>query len=227
MLRDLFLQWLWRYVCSQSSSLLGIFLLLSSCRSSKAIFCISLILIGIVVHLFSHLLLDSFQDGPIYKLREGIQLLLMKQGHEVVAESPHLALSMKQRIFHDTTSWTIKVSLRLSCLLDPLLLSLSFCKGALSHTFLKEHHYESANWFTVQLRVIWALSEEDWDLVNLHHNVRIEELKPVLNLVVLGCVVSQGRFPLEWLLVDTHIRSLHNPDSFLQECPCLRTVVIV
>ena len=50
---------------------------------------------GIIVHLISHLLFDILEDLPINKLREGVKLLLVKEGDKVVAESSHFALSME------------------------------------------------------------------------------------------------------------------------------------
>ena len=55
---------------------------------------ISRIIRGIIVHLISHLLFDILEDLPINKLREGVKLLLVKEGDKVVAESSHFALSM-------------------------------------------------------------------------------------------------------------------------------------
>jgi hypothetical protein len=61
----------------------------------RIVACIIRIIRRVIVHLISYFLFDILEDLPIHKLREGVKLLLVKEGDKVVAESSHFTLSMK------------------------------------------------------------------------------------------------------------------------------------
>ena len=61
----------------------------------RIVACVIRIIRRVIVHLISHLLFDILEDLPIHKLREGVKLLLVKEGDKVVTESSHFTLSMK------------------------------------------------------------------------------------------------------------------------------------
>lgn len=109
------------------------------------------------IHLVSHLLLYGFEGLAVHELRERVQLLLMKQGHKVVAKPSHLAFSVIQWILQNSASIAICVSLWLLGFSQSLLLDSSFGISSLSDAFFKEHDNESAN--LIIWRFFWTLSE--------------------------------------------------------------------
>ena len=52
--------------------------------------------IGVGIHFLTHLRLNYFQFGLLDELSEGIYFLLIEKGDKVVAESTHLAISLKE-----------------------------------------------------------------------------------------------------------------------------------
>ena len=157
---------------------------------------------SVVVHLVPHLLLDRLQNSRINKLGEGVQLLLMKQRHKVVAEPPHLALPVKERVLHYAAPRAVNVPLLLNSLLDPLLLCDGLSKRPFADALLEKHDDESP--LLVVGGFVGARSEEDGHLVAFEHHVRKEELEAVLEVVFFGVVLL-----LVGLFVDTHVGSLH------------------
>ena len=89
----------------------------------------------------------------------------MEKCHEVVAKPAHFAFSVEQRVFKDSSPGAVVVPLLVDSFLDAGLLSGRLGIGPLSDGLLKEHHDERADLLGVRLRVLRALSEQNWHLV--------------------------------------------------------------
>lgn len=134
------------------------------------------LVISVLIHLVSNLLLNLFQNLTVYKLSEWIQFLLMKQRNKVIAESPHFAFSMCQRVFHDYSLSTIIISFLFKYFLNSLFLCARFCICSFSNLFFKEHDNECPNLIDIWLRILRTLCEQDWYLIAFHHHIREKEL---------------------------------------------------
>ena len=67
----------------------------------------------------------------------------MKQRHKVVAEPPHLALPVKERVLHYAAPRAVNVPLLLNGLLDPLLLCHGLSERPFADALLEKHDDES------------------------------------------------------------------------------------
>jgi hypothetical protein len=94
----------------------------------------------------------------------------MEQGYKIIAEPSHLALSMIKGVFKNPAFTTVEILFLVYNFPQSLLLSWGFSISSFSHTFLKEHNYESS-YLVVYLSFLRALSEKDRHLVTLKHNV--------------------------------------------------------
>lgn len=89
---------------------------------------------SIVLHPVPNLLLDFFELTFRDELRERIDLLLIEERHEVVAEPPHLAVPVRKHLFIEPES---ALFLDFCLLLQPYYLHLRLCEGPLAHVFFK------------------------------------------------------------------------------------------
>ncbi len=69
---------------------------MDSIQIQRCLLALQGLVLCIKIHFISHLLLNVFEDLSIHKLREGIQLFLVKQCNKVIAEPPHFAFSVKK-----------------------------------------------------------------------------------------------------------------------------------
>jgi hypothetical protein len=69
---------------------------MDSIQIQRCLLALQGLVLWIKIHFISHLLFDVFENLSIHKLREGIQLFLVKQRHKVIAEPPHFAFSVKK-----------------------------------------------------------------------------------------------------------------------------------
>jgi hypothetical protein len=69
---------------------------MDSIQIQRCLLALQGVFLCIKIHFISHLLFDVFEDLSIHKLREGIQLFLVKQCHKVIAKPPHFAFSVKK-----------------------------------------------------------------------------------------------------------------------------------
>ena len=183
--------------------------------------------LSVVVHLIPNLLLYSLQYLPIHELWEWVKLLLMEESDIVVAKPPHFTLPVEQRILQYPSSWNINRPLLLSILLNSLFLSRSLSECSLSHALFKEHHNECSNLISCLNRVLRTLSEQHGHLIDLHHDIWVKELKPILQFILLVLVSLCILLPFIGLFINSHIWFINHPDSFPKEVKHLLTFVIV
>lgn len=176
-------------------------------------FTVCTILLSVEIHFVSYLLLDVLQNLSIDKLREWIQLFLVKQCHKVIAKPPHFAFTMKQRILQDSSSRAIDILLGLHIFLNPKLLCRSFGVGPLSDCFLKKHQYKRADIIPWRHGILRAMSKQDRNLVAFEHDVWEKEFKAILQFEFSAGVSIGIILLLEWLFIYAHVWSLNNPNG--------------
>lgn len=141
-----------------------------------------LISLSVVSHLVPHFLLNPLQNSRINKLGEGVQLLLMEECHKVVAKSPHLTLSVEERILHYAALRAVNVSLLLDRLFHSLLVCDSLSKCPLADRLLEKHDDE-CSFLVICNRFVRAWRKEDWHLITFKHDIWKEELQAILKVV--------------------------------------------
>jgi len=149
-------------------------------------------------------LFDILKYLAVDKLREGIKLLLVKQSDKVVAEPPHLALSVEEGVLKNTASGAVHISFLFLCLLNPLFLNGRLSECPLSSGLLKEHQNKSANLVSSGCLLLRAVSEQDRDLITFEHDIGEEEFKTVLQFKLLRRI-GLRLFLLEGLFIYPHV----------------------
>ena len=146
-----------------------------------------------MVHLESHVGLHFLQSLGVDELCEWIQLELVKQSQEIVTEPSHLTVSVCQHIFQN--HWN-KCGLELRILLclsgpktgsplyififsTPVLLSLRFGEGTLSHRLLVKENNKRGLRVTLIL-IARILDKQSWHLINLDQYVGEKEFTAVI-----------------------------------------------
>lgn len=168
-------------------------------------FTVCTILLSVEIHFVSYLLLDVLQNLSIHKLREWIQLFLVKQCHKVIAKPLHFAFTMKQRILQDSSSRAIDILLGLHIFFNSKLLCRSLGVGPLSDSFFKKHQYKRADIVPWRHGILRAMSKQDWNLVAFEHDVRKKEFKAILQFEFSAGVSISIILLLEWLFIYAHV----------------------
>jgi len=135
--------------------------------------------VGEHVHLISHPSLDFFELGLLDELGEGVDLLLVEQGDEVVAEPAHLTVPVQEKLLYEPFLAHLLLVIHP---LKSLKLGWSLGKSPFARLLLENQHHESTLFLT--FRLFRAAVEKYWNLVNLQHDVGEEELMPILRLLV-------------------------------------------
>ena len=136
------------------------------------------IIIIIHSHLVPNFLLNILQSLSIDELCKWVQFPLVEKCYKVITKSSHFGFSMIKGIFEYSSSCWIHTMFLFRHLSNSHLLSRSFSISSLSYTFLKKHNNKSSNKFI--LRIFRALIKENWNFIDLDHNIRKEEFKSVL-----------------------------------------------
>lgn len=129
----------------------------------------------------------------------------MEQCHEVIAESPHFAFTMKQRILQDSSARAVDILLGFHIFLNSKFLCGCLGVGPLSDSFLKEHQYKCTDIVSWKHWILRAVSEQDWDLVAFEHDIREEEFETILQFEFSAGIAINIILLLKWLLVYAHV----------------------
>ena len=138
-----------------------------------------------MIHFLTHPGLDNLELVLLDKLSERVDLLLVEQSDEVVAETTHLTVPVDEQLL-DVTSLSRLPLVR--NLLDPLELSRGLGIGPLSSLFFEDKHHEGA--LFLAFRLFRTAVEQHGDLVYFQHDVGEEKFVTVLWLQAFACIVN-------------------------------------
>ena len=129
------------------------------------------------VHLLAHRRLYSLELALLNELGEGVDLLLVEESDEIVAEPAHLGVSVDQQLLDVPL---LAHLLHLISSLESLELARSLCEGSLSRLLFEYQNHERA--LFLALGLLGTAVEKDWHLVDLQHDVGEEKLVAILRL---------------------------------------------